>query len=163
MMETEAKLEEAQSEVDEALLKINQELDDIRFQLAHADRLGLSEAQKIELRHKQEELEHHKQEIQDYQRDVLNPIRKRMDDEDNPPDKSDLRKFRNQIDSQRPQYLESFIDTQKHTRASVSSEIIGKPKVRTIELCKDFCMAHDDKNIEKSLVQDELNFAPLKL
>ncbi|MEM9469453.1 MAG: hypothetical protein AAF988_04760 [Pseudomonadota bacterium] len=46
--EVEAKLEKVQHAVDEALLKINQELDDIRFQLEHADKLGLSEAQKIE-------------------------------------------------------------------------------------------------------------------
>lgn len=124
--EVEAKLEEAQSQIDEALIKINQELDEIKFQLENADELGLSAAQQIELKRKQDELEHHRQEIQDYQRDVLDHIRQRMDDKDNPPDKEELDSFQDMLREQRPEILSEYSHSVMNTQ--ISSSVTGSQK-----------------------------------
>lgn len=156
--ELETKLEEAESQVDEALLKINQKLEDIRYQLEHADELGLSEEQKIELRRKQEEFERHKQEILDYKHDVLNPIRQRMDDENHPPTKDEFQGFEDRIDRLRPDYLSNS----RNTPSSVSADISDKPDFSAAKLCDVFCMAHDDTQAPLT-ASDKPNFAPVVL
>ncbi len=158
----EAKLEEAQNEVENALQKISHELNDIRNQLEHAAHLGLSEEQLIELRRKQEELERHRQEILDYQRDVLKPIRQRMDDEDNPPSKEELDEFQERIRDKRPEYL-AELSASENAPMSVSSGIDGKLSFNSPDLCDTFCTAHDNKVILPNDESNAPNFEPIKL
>lgn len=161
--EVEAKLEEAQSQVDEALLKINQELDDIQYQLDNADELGLSEEQKIELKRKQDELERHSQEIQDYQHNVIDHIRQRMDDKDDPPDKDELQHYSELIETHKPESLRTHESSLANISTSVSAEIVGKPELSKLNLCNTFCDAQEPNRITQDTKQDEPNYSPLTL
>lgn len=161
--EVEAKLEEAQSQVGEALLKINKELDDIQLHLENADELGLSEEERLKLRRRKEELERHRQEIEEYQRDVLDPVQQRMNDKDNPPTKEEFQNFQDMIGDKKPEYLAELRASEK-ALGSVSAGIDGETEFfNPRQLCNQFCKAHDDNRTVKVEVgsQDEPNFAPL--
>ncbi|MEM9469452.1 MAG: hypothetical protein AAF988_04755 [Pseudomonadota bacterium] len=94
---------------------------------------------------------------------MLNPIRQRMDDKDNPPTKSELDEFRRAIDTQKPEYFAREMSTSAKEHGSVSAEIDGKTGFSTRQLCDQFCMAHDDNKTIKAASPDEPNFAPIKL
>jgi hypothetical protein len=160
--ELETKLDDAQSRVDEALLKIRNELDDIKYRLENADKLGLSKEQRLELERRREELRLHQEKIRDYQRDVLDNIRTRLDDKDNPPSKEDLDTFQDRIIDEMPDSLNALDTNMDAGVPSVASKVGSQPELSLVTLCDDFCVAHNNTNNATSVLENsEPNFKPL--
>ena len=92
-----------------------------------------------------------KADIEAYQRDVLDPITERLQDEDNPPSMEELEGFEERLDHEMPDIvtaqiveMDTSVNTSSKTSASVAQEQIGDIQLDVPDLTVTFNQAHID-------------------